>query len=60
MDILTELQWHVSSAFNAIYGAMKGGFLPSSCSWCRPAWWASEVGIAGLIVVYFSSHGPKT
>jgi hypothetical protein len=60
MESFGDLQWQVSSAFHSLTGVLKGSFLPPSCGWCHPAWWAAEVGIVGLIVVYFSSHGPKT
>jgi hypothetical protein len=59
MDLVTELLWHFKPLFNAIYYIVAGKFIPSSCTWCPPFFWLSEVAIVGFILSYMRTWGPK-
>jgi len=58
MEIFSDLLIYVSRIIHSLYGAIQGSFLPYSCGWCKPAYWASEAGIVAVIFIYF--RGPRT
>jgi len=56
-DLLTQLSWLMRTSVSTVVWAVGGQFMPSNCSWCRPAWLTGLGMGAVLIFVYFS--GPR-
>ena len=52
MDLVTDFLWPLKPVVNGIYFVIAGQFIPGSCTWCRPAFWISEVVIIGFIASY--------
>lgn len=60
MDFFSDLLLHLKPLFSGAYSIVTGQFLPSTCTWCRPVLWISEIGVVGFVVMYFSPQGPHT
>ena len=56
-DAVSTFGWLLRTMMNGVIWGATGQFMPTNCTWCRPAWMAGLGMGAVLVFVYFS--GPR-
>ena len=56
-NLLTQLSWLMRTTVNTVIWAAGGQFMPSTCTWCRPAWMAG-LGM-GVVLIFAYFKGPR-